>query len=205
MIHDSIIQTTQTDDFHGRDTTIVVPNWNGLEELKCCLESIHRHAPEAALIIVDNGSDDGSRDYLRSREFRQAFPAARVFLLPKNTGFCHAVNLGVRKAATEYVFLLNNDAALLPGCIQALERGMKEKTEAFSLQALMYNKEGNKIDSAGDIYCALGYSWSLGRGKPAAAFPAWPKADRSSGKTSAGRKSFMKQALPIRLRRSSKI
>ena len=153
-------------DNHPYRTTIIIPNWNGLEELKECLTSIREYAPGAPLIIVDNGSGDGSRDYLRSDGFRKEYPGARVFLLPKNTGFCHAVNLGARKAATKYVFMLNNDARLLPGCLEALEAGMEEKPHAFSLQALILDKEGEKIDSAGDLYCALGYSWSLGRGKP---------------------------------------
>ncbi len=146
-------------------TTVIIPNWNGLEFLKRCLESLKAQTTEHALIIVDNGSEDGSRDYLRSKAFRQSFPGVRCFLLPKNTGFCHAVNLGVKKAATDYVFLLNNDARLKEDCLERLEEAMEWCPGAFGVQCLMLNGEGSRIDSAGDQYCALGWAFSRARGR----------------------------------------
>ena len=98
-------------------STIVIPNYNGIKYLGPCLESVYKDAPYVPVIVVDNGSSDGSE------LLGQQFPAAKFIRLPENTGFCHAVNVGVAAAETEYVIFLNNDILVEPGFVSSLERG----------------------------------------------------------------------------------
>ena len=147
-------------------TTVVIPNWNGLSYLKECLASLKEQTRPFKLLVVDNGSDDGSAEYLSGSEFLEEYPHAKALLLSKNTGFCHAVNLGVRYADTDYIFLLNNDTLVDKECLEKLEDAAKNAPKAFGVQALMLNAKGDRIDSAGDLYCALGWAYSGGKGKP---------------------------------------
>ena len=88
-------------------TTVIIPNYNGKHFLKKCLESLTKSTVCASIIVVDNGSTDGSCSYVREN-----FPQVRLLTFPENRGFCGAVNAGIRAAETEYIFLLNNDTAV---------------------------------------------------------------------------------------------
>ncbi len=88
--------------------SIVIPNWNGLKWLPDCLDSLARQTlPPDEVIVVDNGSSDGSLDYLRVEH-----PGVTVMELGRNTGFAHAVNRGIERARHELVGLLNTDVVL---------------------------------------------------------------------------------------------
>ena len=92
------------------DLTIVIPNYNGIAYLGACLRSVEKQeGVSAEVLIVDNGSTDGSQEYIRTE-----FPACRLICLEKNYGFCRAVNEGFRYAGSEYVILLNNDTEIKP-------------------------------------------------------------------------------------------
>ncbi len=87
--------------------TIVIPNWNGRDLLEKYLPSvvasIERH-PDSEIIVVDNGSQDGSAAFVRER-----FPQVRVLALDRNLGFGGGSNAGFRAARHDIVVLLNND------------------------------------------------------------------------------------------------
>lgn len=86
--------------------------------------------------------------------------------LSKNTGFCQGVNLGIRDASEEYLFLLNNDTEAEKGCIGALVSFMDRHKDAFSAGAKMVSlKEPHLADDCGDYYNALGYAFAAGKGK----------------------------------------
>ena len=98
-----------------KEITIVIPNYNGMKFLQDCLQSLvdqGENAPEYEIILVDNGSNDGSCDFVKRK-----FPQVRMIPLKANTGFCHAVNVGIRKSKTPYVILLNNDTKVKPGFV----------------------------------------------------------------------------------------
>ncbi|MCD8327422.1 MAG: glycosyltransferase family 2 protein [Lachnospiraceae bacterium] len=144
--------------------TIIIPNFNGLAFLQDCLDAICPQAEEEDrhVLVVDNGSTDGSVDFLRQ------YPGIETIFLPTNTGFCGAVNAGIRASHTRYVILLNNDTKARPGYVQALIDGMERDGKLFSISAqmLMMHSPEN-IDNAGDLYTALGYAKGRGIGKPA--------------------------------------
>ena len=148
---------------HTMKTTIIIPNHNGIRHLDACLQSLladlGQFDGDTPVIVVDDASTDGSPAHLAAR-----YPAVTVITLPEKSGFCHAVNSGIRAAATEYVILLNNDTTVRPGFCAALTQALADDPRAFSAAALMLRMDDpTRIDNAGDLYNALG--WAYGRGK----------------------------------------
>ena len=149
-----------------KEVTVVIPNYNGINFLDGCLQSLmeqDRDTPEYEVIVVDNGSVDDSIE-LVEREF----PQVRVIALPENTGFCHAVNVGIEASDSPYVILLNNDPKAGKSFINRLYLAIEGRPEAFSVSArmLMWDKP-ELLDDAGDRYCVLGWAFARGKGKPA--------------------------------------
>ncbi len=99
--------------------TIIVLNWNRAQETLACLASLLRaDLGGAALLVVDNGSSDGSVAAIRAR-----FPAVEVLALPENRGYAGGNNAGIRLAlerGAEAVLLLNNDTEVAPDFLQFL-------------------------------------------------------------------------------------
>lgn len=86
--------------------SIIVVNYNGLRYLEECFASLLNMdypADRLDIIMVDNGSEDGSVEYVKEH-----FPAIRIFRNPENS-YCKAVNIGLREARGEYIGMLNND------------------------------------------------------------------------------------------------
>ena len=141
-------------------STIVIPNYNGINYIEKCLHALE--SEPAHIIVVDNGSTDGSRQIVEKK-----FPHARLICLEKNYGFCRAVNVGIAESKTRYVILLNNDTEVQPGFVRALEQPLERHPEVFSGSAQMRNMHAPElIDDAGDYYCALGWAFAYGKDKP---------------------------------------
>ena len=105
--------------------SIVMPVLNGLDDTRACLASLEANTPEPhELLLVDNGSTDGSAEYLRL--YAAGRPDVRLIENLENRGFAAAVNQGLALATGRYVALLNNDTlptrAWLAGLIFALDR-----------------------------------------------------------------------------------
>jgi GT2 family glycosyltransferase len=92
-----------------RSVAVVIPSWNSLELLPRCLGSLPGQGAEIELLVVDNGSTDGSLAYLE----REGVPHVS---LPANVGFAAAVNRGVGETGAAAVLVLNADTVLEPGC-----------------------------------------------------------------------------------------
>lgn len=146
--------------------TVVIPNFNGMKYLEDCMDSLMKQTwPDIEVIVVDNGSRDSSVNFLKLH-----YPQVRLIELPINTGFCHAVNVGIRACHTKYVILLNNDTKVMPGFVQALAETMERpgNENVFSASAKMLDMwKPELVDDAGDLVCALGWAFSRGKGKPA--------------------------------------
>lgn len=150
------------------DVTIVIPNYNGISFLDACLRSVSKQTGVSAeILVVDNGSTDGSQDFVRKH-----FPEVRLFCLKQNYGFCGAVNKGIEKAGSPYVILLNNDTEVRPDFAKKLLDAMKDDPQRFSCAAKMIQYQNRSIlDNAGDFYCALGWGIARGKGKPLNSYP----------------------------------
>lgn len=86
--------------------SVVIICWNDLKVIKDCLESIfgQNHEVEFEVIVSDNGSTDGSVEYIRNH-----YPTVRVIENGSNLGFAKANNVGIRASTGEYVLILNPD------------------------------------------------------------------------------------------------
>ncbi len=141
-----------------REVTVIIPNYNGAAYIKDCLDSLMCQTMEADIIVVDNASGDGSEKTAAEYE------NVRLITLEQNFGFCRAVNEGIRAANTKYVILLNNDTKADTRFVEELYKAIDAHDDTFSVAAKMLQmKAPDRIDSAGDLYCALGWAFSLGK------------------------------------------
>lgn len=150
------------------DITVVIPNYNGMNYLPDCMQALEKErkypsTPEFEVLIVDDASTDDSLKFLHER-----FPDVRTIPLNENAGFCHAVNIGIQESKTPYIILLNNDTKVKSGFISSLYKAIQRNPRVFSVSAkmLMWDKP-ELIDDAGDYFCALGWAYARGKGKPA--------------------------------------
>nr|WP_297873819.1 glycosyltransferase family 2 protein [uncultured Blautia sp.] len=145
------------------EVSVIIPNFNGKQYLKNCLDAMKRQVyRDFEVILVDNGSEDGSADYVREH-----YPEVHVLTLQENRGFCGGVNAGIQASESPYVVLLNNDTIAEKYFLKNLVSFMKEHPGTFSCQAKMLKlQDRDKIDDAGNYYCALGWAFADGKGKP---------------------------------------
>lgn len=102
--------------------SVVVPSWNTCALLRACLEGLERaEKPECEVIVVDNGSDDGSADMVAER-----FPAATLIQNERNEGYAKACNQGIEASGGSYVLLLNSDAVVAGDALVLLHRFLEE-------------------------------------------------------------------------------
>lgn len=146
-----------------QEVTVVIPNYNGIDFVGVCLDSIRKqNMKDFAVILVDNGSTDGSRQLVETQ-----YPEVQVIGLKENTGFCRAVNEGIRASVTPYVILLNNDTQAAPDFVGKLLNAIKCRKKAFSCGAKMIQFHNRDcIDDAGNLYNALGWAYARGKGRP---------------------------------------
>ena len=139
--------------------SVVIPNWNGKHFLSGCLDSLLTQThKDLEVIVVDNGSKDGSVDFLREK-----YPQVRLITFEVNTGFSPAVNHGIRASKGEFVALLNNDTVVDPMWLSELVRAMREHPEIGSAGCKMLAYDDHKLlDGAGDGYRRGGLPGRIG-------------------------------------------
>jgi len=125
--------------------TIVVVNLDGADLLPPCLDSLRQldYAGERQLIVVDNGSTDGSLELLNDR-----YPEATVLAQDHNTGFAGAVNQGARAGTGTYLALLNNDMRVDPSWLRELVNGVGPATRTVCVAGLITSDDGTTVDFA---------------------------------------------------------
>lgn len=145
------------------EVSVIIPNYNGKQYLKTCLDALRTQTSRNfKTILVDNGSQDGSREYVQEQ-----YPEVKIVALKENTGFCGAVNAGIRVSASPYVLLLNNDTQAEPEFVENLTKAVKKRKNCFSVQAKMLQMhDKTRMDDAGNAYCAFGWAFAEGKGRP---------------------------------------
>jgi GT2 family glycosyltransferase len=138
--------------------SVVVPVWNGRRWLPGLLGSLRAQtlAP-LEVIAVDNGSADGSREWLAEHAAE-----VRVLALGRNTGFAHAANRGIEAAHGEVVALVNTDVELEPGWLAAAVAALAERDAAVATKMLDLAEPGVLYD-AGDVLRRDGVCEQRGR------------------------------------------
>jgi GT2 family glycosyltransferase len=125
----------------GPQVAVVIPSWNALELLRRCLGSLReRQGVEVETMVVDNGSGDGTGEYLE----RAGIPHVS---LPENVGFAPAVNLGVERTSAPLVFVLNADTVLAPGALAVLAAALDADPGLGGVQPRLLQLEpGGEMD-----------------------------------------------------------
>ncbi len=126
---------------------MVVVSRNRVELLRRCLESIEKSEGRDTLqvIVVDNGSSDGSA------ELDGPFPKVQFIRLPKNFGLTKALNLGWRAADAEYVFFLHDDTEVDPAAAVRLADILDAHPEAAAACPLLVDAEGHPAPQLGEL------------------------------------------------------
>jgi len=141
--------------------SIVIVNWNGKDFLRSCLKSLNNQVfKDFEVIIVDNGSTDGSLEMLES-----SFSEVKLIKLGKNTGFCYANNVGIEKATGKYIALLNNDTETDKCWLESLVRFFEKFPEySFASSKMICMNEPDKIDRIADSFSSCGFMFGIGSG-----------------------------------------
>lgn len=142
------------------DITVIIPNWNGGSRLERALQSVGRQTltPSAVIVIDDASTDDSPLAADRG--------GAQLIRLAKNSGFSHAVNVGVRAATTAWVLILNNDVVLDDDCLAGLLSAAQRHNVPFAAPKLLSLCQPDRLDGSFDLLARSGCAWRAGRGMP---------------------------------------
>jgi len=136
-------------DSHHEKVYIIILNWNGWLDTLACVESCCKLTwPNFRILVVDNGSTDGSEKKLRAR-----LQNVKILQSGSNLGFSGGNNLGIRiaiESGAKYVWLLNNDAVVDPDALAALMNAMlREPSAAIAGSKIYFHDDPQRIWSAG--------------------------------------------------------
>lgn len=142
---------------------VVIPNWNGADLIRACLDALAGQSLDHRVIVVDNGSTDYSAEIVA-----QEYPDVRLIKLDRNYGFAGGVNRGIEAAISdgaEYVALLNNDAVADKDWLKYLVQAAESHPEAGIVTSKILDQTGQRFDSTGDFYSIYGLPFPRGRGQ----------------------------------------
>ncbi|PJE65273.1 glycosyl transferase [Candidatus Saccharibacteria bacterium CG10_big_fil_rev_8_21_14_0_10_47_8] len=143
--------------------SIVIPNWNGADNLPSCLDSLQAQSLSAHIIVVDNGSQDSSVNLLNKK-----YPDVEIIRLPENRGFAGGVNAGIKQAiklGSDYVALFNNDAVADKDWLKNLVQQMDKISRTGIVTSKIMSIDKKHLDSTGDQYTTWGLPYPRGRGE----------------------------------------
>ncbi|MEO8125625.1 MAG: glycosyltransferase family 2 protein [Bryobacteraceae bacterium] len=140
--------------------SVVIPNWNGGRRLETLLKQLPlQTSPIEEIIVVDNGSEDGSPEIALSL-------GARVIRFDRNKGFTAAVNRGVQECTSPFVAILNNDVCLQSDWLERLVAQLEVPGVWFAAGKLLSAGRRDFIDGSFDAISRSGCSWRCGHGRP---------------------------------------
>ncbi len=145
----------------SNEVSVIVVTYNAERYIEAALRSIlrARGVRIREVIVVDNASKDGTREIVE--RYRRKNPVVLV-PLQRNYGFPFAVNIGVEKASTEYVVILNPDVIVDPDCFAKMLQAIRSKHDVAVVQPKILHP-GGFIDSAGGLMDFLGHGFHIGK------------------------------------------
>ncbi len=146
--------------FRNDSVSVIVLNHNGLEMLHECLASLAVTAyPSYDVVVVDNGSTDGSCAMIE-----EEFPHVSVVKLRENLGYAKGNNMGILHSHSKYVVLLNNDTIVTPEWLSELMSEAEKNEQRFYQPKILF--AGTKrINSAGNFIHLFGFAFPNGIGE----------------------------------------
>src|SRR6185436_19250121 len=146
------------------DVAVLILNHNGRGHLEQCLPSLEAQTyprDRYRVEVIDNGSSDGSVEFVRSRH-----PQVAVHTLARNEGFAGPYDRAVRASRSEYVALLNNDTRVDPAWLGELTSAAS-RHGAAAVAARLLDWDGARIDFVGGTVSFVGHAWQRDHGEPA--------------------------------------
>ena len=140
---------------------IVIVAYQGVDHLPRALDSCRANAPDTPVIVVDNGSSDGTLDRVSAE-----YPSVRLMPQRRNLGFAAGCNVGIRAARAAgagWVLLLNHDATISANTVPALARFLDATPRAAAVQPAVFRDDG-LVNSLGNPFHYLGFSAAGGNG-----------------------------------------
>lgn len=156
--------------------SVIIVNWNGLEKLKPCLKALQEQTKKPAqIIVVDNGSNDGSVAWLQAQETC----GLKVVPLSENRGFSGGNNAAWSHVDGDIVALLNNDTVVQPTWVEAALKAFEKPGTDMVACKIVRLQDPATMDKAGHLMYRDGLNRGRGTGHPASAFEApgealWP-------------------------------
>ena len=152
------------------EISVIIVNWNGKHFLDDCLGALRRQTfRDFETILVDNGSSDGSSDYVRTQ-----FPEVRLVALPENRGFTGGNIAGYELAEGNLIILLNNDTEAHPAWLEEVHQASRRFPDAGSFASkMMYFNSRGRIENCGFAVATAGTTVDLGRDEMDG--PAWTR------------------------------
>lgn len=151
--------------FNGHpEASVIIVSYNGLNEIKRCLPSlINQSYPSYEILLVDNGSSDGSPEYVE-----QSFPQVRVIRNHTNLGYAGGNNKGFESAKGDYLVALNQDTVVDREWLSELIKAMEYRPNvALATSKICYLSEKNVINTCGNDVNFTGLAFCRGIGQPA--------------------------------------
>ncbi len=141
--------------------SFVVPSWNGLDVLRECLRALAVQTVDCEVVVVDNGSIDGTADAVAAE-----FPGVVLVGVEENVGFGRAVNLGAERATGHVLLVVNNDAVPAPDFAERMLAPFTDPAVGMAAGVLTQRPHPDRVDSAGvELDVTVG-SWDLGWNAP---------------------------------------
>lgn len=137
--------------------TAVIVNHNGGKKILRTIKSLTGQTLPVKILVVDNGSSDGSTDRIRKH-----FPDVLILPVETNTGYCHGANSGLFAVRTRYALLVDQDILCGKGMAEALYGCALAHEGCYAVQArIMSEKEPGRVLTCGRQYSAFGRAYDL--------------------------------------------
>lgn len=127
---------------------VVIVNWNSKDDVIAGVASLRSQDPDLPIVVVDNGSVDGSVEALREQ-----FPTVDVLATGENLGFAEGCNRGIVRTSSDWVFLFNNDAVAQPGMLDKLAAAAAAAAPEVGMiqPCIVFTKHPDKVNSSGVV------------------------------------------------------
>lgn len=155
--------TVKTEGGHAGRVSVIIPTYNGRDLILSCLTSLSQQTyQEVEVIVVDNGSADGTLAAVQ-----QEFPSVRCVANPENLGFVGGCHRGASAATGEFLLFLNNDTVHEPSFIVTLVQAMREDPQmGLCASKVLLEPDRRRLDGIGSIMTATGFLAHLGLYEP---------------------------------------
>ena len=125
--------------------SVAIPNWNGAAFIAQCLDSVFDQShPPSEVIVVDNGSTDGSVEIIRD-----SYPQIKLIERPRNEGFARGCNLAIQRASSPFILILNTDVFLDRDFLFEALQSLRSAPDIGLIAAKIFQARSKQIDNVG--------------------------------------------------------